>query len=240
MAQVRARLPDSVWQALVTNQASLASMLDLHSALHHLLLLPAPPPNEGGLLSPLPPRTCASLPRPSWPCLCLPPAPLPLPAFLSEGLARAVVAAVNTRNRARKEECLLVRLQGGVGGGERRYREEDRWLRWQVRAGGLWGWLEGDTATYSLTVGVGEGGCVGDYRGEEGRMRGVEEQVSLAKEETGGRAELLFTENRMDCLHLLVSAVGQVVVLQLASVCRMEVNSRLNENLHKLVASKCY
>ena len=56
-------------------------------------------------------------------------------------------------------------------------------------------------------------------------MRGVEEEVSLTKVEGGGRAELLFTENSIDCLHLLVSAVGQVVVLQLASVCRMEVDS---------------
>ena len=38
---------------------------------------------------------------------------------------------------------------------------------------------------------------------------------------------MLFTENGSDCLFLLTSAVGRVVVVQMASACRVEVFKNL-------------
>ena len=46
---------------------------------------------------------------------------------------------------------------------------------------------------------------------------------------------MLFTENGSDCLFLLTSAVGRVVVVQMASACRVEVFKNLVVNVVVLV-----
>jgi hypothetical protein len=91
-----------------------------------------------------------------------------------------------------------------------------------VRAGPVRGWLEAEPATGRVTV-EGLSVCRGDYDGEEGRRATVTTEVARAAAEPGGRAEVLFTENGRDCLHLVVSVRGPVAVVQLASACRVEV-----------------
>ena len=40
--------------------------------------------------------------------------------------------------------------------------------------------------------------------------------------------KVLFTENGSDCLYLLTSLLGKVVVVQMASACRVEVEEKMH------------
>ena len=82
--------------------------------------------------------------------------------------------------------------------------------------------------------------CKDDYAGEEARRKRVMEEVAKVEVEEGGstkvpspfilnplsetQTKVLFTENGSDCLYLLTSLLGKVVVVQMASACRVEVS----------------
>ena len=91
--------------------------------------------------------------------------------------------------------------------------------------------------------------CKDDYAGEEARRKKVMEEVAKVEMEDGGSTKViltkicstigephltiayhyfastkvLFTENGSDCLYLLTSLLSRVVVVQMASACRVEV-----------------
>ena len=104
--------------------------------------------------------------------------------------------------------------------------------------------------------------CKDDYTGEESRRKRVMEEVAKVEVEEGGstkvpspfilnplsetQTKVLFTENGSDCLYLLTSLLGKVVVVQMASACRVEVSGRTlhfrgrGRKMHKKKANYYY
>ena len=109
-----------------------------------------------------------------------------------------------------------------MGGREGVHGLGDRWRRWQVVVGKLGGWVEGDRRSWGLTIGLEGQACTSDYSGEEERRKQIKALVETARGD-GGSVEVLFTENGLDCLFLVAVVEGGVVVVEVASVCRMEV-----------------
>ena len=96
--------------------------------------------------------------------------------------------------------------------------------------------------------------CKDDYTGEESRRKRVMEEVAKVEVEEGGstkvpspfilnplsetQTKVLFTENGSDCLYLLTSLLGKVVVVQMASACRVEVSGKTLQRKRKENAEK--
>jgi len=127
----------------------------------------------------------------------------------------------------RNEQCSLEEFKGRVRGGEASHGDPDRWRRWQVSVGALRGYLEVNAITGMLKVEVESDRCKDDYAGEEARRKRVMEEVAKVEVEEGGSTKVLFTENGSDCLYLLTSLLGRVVVVQMASACRVEVGLKV-------------